>query len=117
MDQSPQHGLARIVVASDQFVVTVDSEKILDQIVGADASEIRHFQDRAGLQTGRGDFKHRAVLQVLYRQIADALQEDLFDGKELLAIDDHGVQSADRTVGRRPSECSRLRPEQLRPGQ
>ena len=65
LDQAQDGGVGRLVEVGDLLVHAVHGQRVLDEVVGADAEELDPLGQRVGDDGGGGGLDHRADLEVL----------------------------------------------------
>ena len=113
--------MVRIVEIIQLCVLPVDGQRVLGQIVSADAEEIHFLRQKVADHHRGGRLDHDALLEITVRNpgpvhlLLDLLHHGL-DAAHLVHGNDHRVHDRQVPVGAGPQDGAKLRFEDLRPG-
>ena len=103
----------------DFFIQPIDRQRVLNEVVGADAEKLHPFGEAAGGQRCGRDFDHRAGLQVLVERDVFVPQLSFvnFDQGvglvEFIQAGDHGIHYLDVASSARTQDGAELVPKDL----
>jgi len=118
-----QHrGMHRVVKVRDSLVGTVNRQRVLDQVVGADGEKVEVFEEQRNGERGGGHFDHGAQLD---RALSNAsgfqlLARAIDQGQrltDLAGVCEHGNEQVHRPVRGGSQYGAQLRQEHRRVGQ
>ncbi len=119
-DRAQDRGMKRLVERSDFSVVAIDGQKILGQVVGAEAQEVDLARELLGLRRRRGHLDHDAERHVLVEagafspELAPRLLEELLRPPDFLHARDHRQEHAHAAVGAGAENRPELHLEEIR---
>ena len=111
--------MGRVVEVGDPFVQPVHRQRVLDQIVGADAEEFYAPRERIGGQHRRRDFNHGADFQAVVEgdipgaQFLLAFLDQRVGLGQLVEAGNHGIHHLDVALDRRAQNRAQLVPKNL----
>ena len=120
LDQAQNGRMGRLIKVGDFLVHPVHRQRVLDEVVGADAEELEALGQRIGDDRGRGGLDHGADFQVFvegHALLAQFLLVFLDQGIgliELVQAGDHGVHHLDVALGAGAEDGAELVAEDVR---